>query len=221
MAVHDLLAEYGLCCAGRDSAGKEGSFLKLAIKHLLALSMKLKSLNGRLESEANQKDVSVSQPDHEKTVVTESRLSPVLEIPAKRNEEVAPLNSDASKGLSEEQILTSEEQFNLNLDSKNDKGAQSDTALKQSDVPADVEELEKVELGIDNALDQSFLCLYGLNINPDSYGEDDLAIHKNTSHGDYQTKEQCADVFQYILPYAKDLSVSNSLSFLSIANSTC
>ncbi|XP_039139990.1 calcineurin-binding protein 1 isoform X1 [Dioscorea cayenensis subsp. rotundata] len=206
VAVHDLLAEYGLCCAGRDSAGKEGSFLKLAIKHLLALSMKLKSLNGRLESEANQKDVSVSQPDHEKTVVTESRLSPVLEIPAKRNEEIAPLNSDASKGLSEEQILTSEEQFNLNLDSKNDKGAQSDTALKQSDVPADVEELEKVELGIDNALDQSFLCLYGLNINPDSYGEDDLAIHKNTSHGDYQTKEQCADVFQYILPYAKDLS---------------
>ena len=46
MAVHDLLAEYGLCCAGRDSKGEEGIFLKLAIKHLLALDMKLKSLTG-------------------------------------------------------------------------------------------------------------------------------------------------------------------------------
>jgi len=46
VAVHDLLAEYGLCCAGRDSKGEEGIFLKLAIKHLLALDMKLKSLTG-------------------------------------------------------------------------------------------------------------------------------------------------------------------------------
>lgn len=70
-------------------------------------------------------------------------------------------------------------------------------------------EIEKVELGIDNALDQSFFCLYGLKINPDSSSEDDLAIHKNTSRGDYQTKEQCTDVFQYILPYARALSVSS------------
>ena len=73
---------------------------------------------------------------------------------------------------------------------------------------------EEVELHIDSALEQSFFCLYGLNINPDSSSEDDLAIHKNTSRGDYQTKEQCADVFQYILPYARALSVSSSL-FLS------
>ncbi|KAI7988468.1 Calcineurin-binding protein 1 [Camellia lanceoleosa] len=37
----------------------------------------------------------------------------------------------------------------------------------------------------------------------DSSYEDDLVQRKNTSRGDYQTKEQCADVFQYILPYAK------------------
>ncbi|RWW18716.1 hypothetical protein GW17_00017281 [Ensete ventricosum] len=68
------------------------------------------------------------------------------------------------------------------------------------------EELEEIELGIDNALDQSFFCLYGLKINPDSSSEEELAIHKNTSRGEYQTKEQCADVFRYVLPYAKALS---------------
>lgn len=73
-------------------------------------------------------------------------------------------------------------------------------------------EIEKVQLGIENALDQSFFCLYGLNINPDSSSEDDLALHKNTSRGDYQTKEQCADVFQYVLPYAKALSVRSYFS---------
>lgn len=48
VAVHDLLAEYGLCCAGRDSEGEEGTFLKFAIKHLLALDVKLKQLSGML-----------------------------------------------------------------------------------------------------------------------------------------------------------------------------
>jgi calcineurin-binding protein cabin-1 len=43
VAVHDLLAEYGLCCAGRDGEGEEGMFLKFAIKHLMALDVKLKS----------------------------------------------------------------------------------------------------------------------------------------------------------------------------------
>ena len=43
VAVHDLLAEYGLCCAGRDGEGEEGTFLKFAIKHLMALDVKLKS----------------------------------------------------------------------------------------------------------------------------------------------------------------------------------
>ena len=71
-------------------------------------------------------------------------------------------------------------------------------------------ERKKVDLGIDNALDQSFFCLYGLNLKCglDTSNEDDLAVHRNTSLGDYQTKEQCADVFKYLLPYAKASSVS-------------
>ena len=70
------------------------------------------------------------------------------------------------------------------------------------------DEREELELLIDNALDQCFFCLYGLNIRSDSTYDDDLATHKNTSRGDYQSKEQCADVFQYILPCAKASSVS-------------
>jgi hypothetical protein len=56
-----------------------------------------------------------------------------------------------------------------------------------------------------------FFYLYGLKINLDSCSEDDLVVHKNTRPGDYQMKEQCADVFQYVLPYAKALSVSKHL----------
>lgn len=37
VTVHELLAEYGLCCAGKDNKGDEGTFLKFAINHLLAL----------------------------------------------------------------------------------------------------------------------------------------------------------------------------------------
>ena len=67
------------------------------------------------------------------------------------------------------------------------------------------DEREELELLIDNALDQCFFCLYGLNIRFDSSNDDgDLATHKNTSRGDYQIKEQyCADVFQYILAKCK------------------
>jgi hypothetical protein len=43
VALHDLLAEYGLCCSGKDGEGEEGTFLKFAIKHLMALDVKLKS----------------------------------------------------------------------------------------------------------------------------------------------------------------------------------
>lgn len=70
------------------------------------------------------------------------------------------------------------------------------------------DEREELESGIDSALDQCFFCLYGLNLRSDSSYEDDVVLHKNSSRGDYQTKEQCADVFQYILPYAKASSVS-------------
>nr|CAD1841790.1 unnamed protein product [Ananas comosus var. bracteatus] len=148
-AVHDLLAEYGLCCAGRDGEGEEGTFLKFAIKHLLALDVKLKSqhcTNGK--------------------------------------EENTPLDKNTLEEITPGDLSAIDEQENSEEEN----------------------EIDKVQSAIDSALDQSFFCLYGLKINPDSSSEDDLAMHKNTSRGDYQTKEQCADVFQYILPYAKALS---------------
>ncbi|XP_023642017.1 uncharacterized protein LOC111831572 [Capsella rubella] len=43
IGLHDLLAEYGLCCAGKNCAGEEGAFLRFVIKHLLAVDMKVKS----------------------------------------------------------------------------------------------------------------------------------------------------------------------------------
>ncbi|KAI7988472.1 Calcineurin-binding protein 1 [Camellia lanceoleosa] len=73
------------------------------------------------------------------------------------------------------------------------------------------DEREELELGIDNALDRCCFCLYGLKLRSDSSYEDDLVRHKNTSRGDYQTKEQYADVFQYILPYAKASSLRRVL----------
>lgn len=173
VAVHDLLAEYGLCCAGRDSKGEEGAFLKLAIKHLLALDAKLKSLtgDGNEENPSVQKEDMVSDKDHDK-----------------ENE-------------------TTEECEN-SLDAKHDPTVEPTIKCITPHIIKIVgdEDIEEMELHIDSALGQSFFCLYGLTINPDSTNEDDLATHKNTSRGDYQTKEQCADVFQYILPYARALS---------------
>lgn len=70
------------------------------------------------------------------------------------------------------------------------------------------DEREELESKIDSALDQCFFCLYGLNLRSEASYEDDVVMHKNSSRGDYQTKEQCADVFKYVLPYAKASSVS-------------
>ncbi|XP_062212069.1 calcineurin-binding protein 1-like isoform X1 [Phragmites australis] len=149
VAVHDLLAEYGLCCAGRDGEGEEGTFLKFAIKHLMALDVKLKS-----------------------------QLNP--------------------NGVEEDVVPK--------IDGAQDRDEPSVGDSKQNSEDEEESELDEIQSCIDSALDQAFFCLYGLKINPDSCSEDDLAVHKNTSRGDYQTKEQCADVFQYVLPYAKALS---------------
>ncbi|OEL37163.1 hypothetical protein BAE44_0001817 [Dichanthelium oligosanthes] len=154
VAVHDLLAEYGLCCSGKDGEGEEGTFLKFAIKHLMALDVKLKS----------------------------------------------QLNS---YGMEEDSITKNVEA----QDSMVDEPSVNDSKQNSEDEEDEEEsELDEIQSCLDSALDQAFFCLYGLKINPDSCSEDDLAVHKNTSRGDYQTKEQCADVFQYVLPYAKALS---------------
>ncbi|URE35099.1 Calcineurin binding protein 1 [Musa troglodytarum] len=179
VAVHDLLAEYGLCCAGRDSEGEEGTFLKFAIKHLLALDVKLKQLSGTNGPE----EITSSHKHTAENVVSDCVVT------YEENEK------------HEDALDTGK---NSNLDSSSEQ-KQSTTVGETASSLTD-EELEEIELGIDNALDQSFFCLYGLKINPDSSSEEELAIHKNTSRGEYQTKEQCADVFRYVLPYAKALS---------------
>ncbi|RLN43312.1 uncharacterized protein C2845_PM01G32550 [Panicum miliaceum] len=154
VAVHDLVAEYGLCCSGKDGEGEEGTFLKFAIKHLMALDVKLKS---QLNSNGMEEDVVTKDVRAHNSMVDESKVN----------------------------------------DSKQNSEDEEDE---------EESELDEIQSCLDSALDQAFFCLYGLKINPDSCSEDDLAVHKNTSRGDYQTKEQCADVFQYVLPYAKALS---------------
>lgn len=160
-----MLAEHGICCASGDGE-EDGAFLKLAIKHLLHLDMKLKSINKGPES-TQCGDEQVLQEGYAKISGNDS------------NVEMA----------SSDQLLESGKQLTE-------------------------EEKEDLEIEIDTALDQCFFCLYGLHLRSDSSYEDDLAMHKNTSRGDYQTKEQCADVFQYILPYAKASSVSDHITFL-------
>ncbi|PAN45643.1 hypothetical protein PAHAL_9G132400 [Panicum hallii] len=154
VAVHDLVAEYGLCCSGKDGEGEEGTFLKFAIKHLMALDVKLKS---QLNSNGMEEDEVTKDVRAQDSMVDESSVN----------------------------------------DSKQNSEDEEDE---------EESELDEIQSCLDSALDQAFFCLYGLKINPDSCSEDDLAVHKNTSRGDYQTKEQCADVFQYVLPYAKALS---------------
>jgi hypothetical protein len=63
------------------------------------------------------------------------------------------------------------------------------------------------ESTVDSALSQCIFCLYGLVVNPDLTNQA-LVKHKNTGQGDYKSKEYCADLFQYILPYAKQFPVS-------------
>lgn len=168
IAIHNMLSEYGICCASGDGE-EEGTYLKLAIKHLLYLDMKLKSTSINTEC-----DEQVSQEGDTKISENHSNES-----------EFNKLNTGKEEEEANNQFLESGKQLTE-------------------------DEKEDLEIEIDTALDQCFFCLYGLHLRSDSSYEDDLATHKNTSHGDYQTKEQCADVFQYILPYAKASSVSCS-----------
>jgi len=86
-------------------------------------------------------------------------------------------------------------------------------------------ERKKVDLGLDNALDQSFFWLYDLNLKCglDTSKQNNIFVHRNTNLGYYQMKEQCTNVFKYHLPYANASSMSSvdvqSLSYLVISAS--
>ena len=228
MAIHDLLAEYGLCCAADGGDGEEGTFLKLAIKHLLALDMKLKSNCLSSNKETTQCDEQLSQNNNVKTSQNESKSDTLnmesgqIDLAKNHAVEKDVLEGMTTKGLLSCKGLAGDsagatfgENGRDDPDGKFNKVEKLCDGVVECGNELTEDEREELELGIDSALDQCFFCLYGLNLRSDSTYEDDLALHKNTSRGDYQTKEQCSDVFQYILPYAKASSVS-IFSFLLI-----
>ncbi|CAM8898783.1 unnamed protein product [Rhodiola kirilowii] len=149
VAVHDLLAEYGVCCAS-GYKGEEGLFLKLAIKHLLVLDMKLKSSS-----------------------VTSNTI-----------------HLDVIYKLSPRNLNGYHNEANMVIMKMMDNCGGDETNTME------VDELHKSTAPEVPSLDF-------VKSPSDSIYEDDLAMHRNTTRGDYQSKEQCADVFKYILPYAK------------------
>ncbi|GAV56976.1 TPR_11 domain-containing protein [Cephalotus follicularis] len=216
VALHDLLADYGLCCVGENGKGEEGAFLKFAIKHLFALDMKLKSNFNSSKKETIQREnqiaenslietsqmVSISEMLYAEMGGTETDKTGAME---KGVSGVTEPNGTSSHSGLEKDDAGHECGAQCNSDGKNNLEKTSDQYTEcRNELTED--EREEVESMIDNALDQCFFCLYGLNLRSDSSYEDDLAMHRNTSRGDYQTKEQCVDVFQYILPYAKGSS---------------
>ena len=217
--MHDLLAEYGLCCVGEGGKGEEGTFLRFAIKHLLALDMKLKSSFNVVNKESMRCE-EVSRNSHVNVSVEDSK-SCVLDIRMDWTKigEINSVKKEVSEGIISEGILSCkvQDKESKEVQCQNHGGGGTDSKLikveNSSNQLIDENELsederEELESKIDSALDQCFFCLYGLNLRSDSSYEDDIVMHKNTSRGDYQTKEQCADVFKYVLPYAKASSVS-------------
>ncbi|XP_007012204.2 PREDICTED: uncharacterized protein LOC18588015 isoform X2 [Theobroma cacao] len=213
VAIHDLLAEYGLCCAGEGGEGEEATFLKFAIKHLLALDMKLKSCCNSSTSENSPHD---GQPNHDNDAKTSQNeiSSDKLDVEMGRTEnsesitamkdDIEGIASKAAPSCSgEEKDNTTAHEKQCSNDEKINLGEKCGDQLDECADELTEYEKEELELMIDNALDQCFFCLYGLKLRSDSSYDDELAVHKSTSRGDYQTKEQCADVFQYILPSAK------------------
>ncbi|XP_057954902.1 calcineurin-binding protein 1 isoform X2 [Malania oleifera] len=217
VAIHDLLAEYGLCCAGGEGEGEEGTFLKFAIKHLLALDMKLKSnINSNRGSTTIQGEEQLADNIHKKKSLNESKMNAQdAKLGQTETEKTIALKNIALEGMNfkgissyegledDKSVVECGKHGGDGPDGKSCEGEKASDRLVECSNELTEDEREELELGIDNALDQCFFCLYGLNLRSDSSYEDDLAIHKNTSRGDYQTKEQCADVFQYILPCAK------------------
>lgn len=221
VAVHDMLAEFGICCSQGNGEEQDGTFLKLAIKHLLALDMKLKSNSNSLNKGQETNFDQTVKNDHLKTsepVSPNESRSSTLNVAVNRTDEDE--SNSLGKGADE---IPSLDSISSHLD-KEEPGEKCDYQPENMPTTGEMEndqiieggneltedEREELELTIDNALDQCFYCLYGLNLRSDSSCNEDLVKHKNTSQGDYQTKEQCAEVFQYILPYAKASSVSRS-----------
>ncbi|XP_065850006.1 calcineurin-binding protein 1 isoform X2 [Euphorbia lathyris] len=211
VAIHDLLAEYGMCCAAEGGKGEEGTFLKFSIKYLLALDMKLKSNLNSSKKETIQVDKQLSPHNESKTCKNELKSDMLDEKIGGTEINETSIVDDVLDGVTSKgkQTLRGPEKDHAGVGTEKhgsdtgNKGENNTEQCSESSNEPTEDEREELELIIDNALDQCFFCLYGLNLRSDPSYEDDLAMHKNTSRGDYQTKEQCADVFQYILPCAR------------------
>lgn len=211
VAIHDLFAEYGICCASDCGEEEEGTFLKFAIKHLFALDMKLKTNSNSARKEKVQHDEQLSSHSPNKAFndPLKADASGVEIVETKNNVSTGQnviLNVTASNCISGIDLEKEETDVEYGKQQRDEHKSKGEIATEQSienTYGLGEDEREELESLIDNAMDQCFFCLYGLNLRSDSSYDDDLAMHKNTSRGDYQTKEQCADVFQYILPYAK------------------
>ncbi|XP_029126725.1 calcineurin-binding protein 1 isoform X2 [Cajanus cajan] len=206
VATHDLLAEYGLCCVGGGGKGEEGTFLRFAIKHLLALDMKLKSSSNHKESMRSEE---VSKNSIVNVSVEESKSDTLdIQMDWTKIDEINSLKKDVSEGIISKGISSYRvhDKDSKEVECETHGGAVTDSKFIEGGNELSEDEWEELESKIDCALDQCFFCLYGLHLRSDSSYEDDLVMHKNTSRGDYQTKEQCADVFKYVLPYAKSSS---------------
>ncbi|KAK4742823.1 hypothetical protein SAY87_000824 [Trapa incisa] len=205
VAVHDLLAEYGLCCAGEGkNEDQEGTYLKFAMKHLLALDMKFKST---IQSPSNVDDTPLNQQKSENPHLESNTQILDLEMVSM---EAHSMENIAVEMTSSDSCSKIEDHTSVGYRKRGMDGHSLENRVenKLAEYGGEMteDEREELESRIDNALDQCFFCLYGLNLRSDSAYEDELVNHRNTSNGDYQTKEQCADVFQYILPYAKGSS---------------
>jgi calcineurin-binding protein cabin-1 len=183
--------------------------------------MKLKSNSNSSNIEAIQHDDKLYSPN--KTFKTETILNTLgVEGGGAEINEVSATMSDGFGGISSKDVSSPAglEKDHADVECRevggNEGKNKGEKPIEHINELSE-DEREELELLIDNALDQCFFCLYGLNIRSDSSYDDDLATHKNTSRGDYQSKEQCADVFQYILPCARASSVSTlSISPLTI-----
>jgi len=226
VATHDLLAEYGLCCLGEGGKGEEGTFLRFAIKHLLALDMKLKSSFSHKESLQCEE---VSKNSLVNVSLEESKSDTLgVQMDWTKIDEINSVKKDVSGGVISKDIFSCRihDKDSKEVECENRGGAGTDSKLIMVENSSNQliecgnelseDEREELESKIDCALDQCFFCLYGLHLRSDSSYEDDLVMHKNTSRGDYQTKEQCADVFKYVLPYAKSSSVSFLNPYLEV-----
>ncbi|KAL9249435.1 Calcineurin-binding protein 1-like protein [Drosera capensis] len=183
-AIHDLLAEYGICCVGDNRDGIDGTFLKLAIRHLLALDMELNSYS---QSSDKGLEATIANPDVSDVNVWKASS----EVHITETEKTSMPSSDSIQNPGRDKT-----QWLAILDNRETSGIRA-VAIELSEA-----EREELEDSIDNVLDPCLFCLYGLNLRSESSYDDDLAVHKNTNSMDYQSKEQCADVFTYILPYA-------------------